>query len=331
MNYFFRSFIFQLISITILFSSATAAPPESETLIGRRSLREEWRVTASANGFVRKESVAVDTVLRLSAPANQSDREKHRINLVTEKINVQVDVPAQKRAASFDSNSNSYDTPQTAFELIRPVAFHKQSLVFDFDQFGVLVKVGEVDPILRRINELYDRDLSGSEADLYTRDFTISLASPDYLRQVWQDLIFASIPVEDQHPSTQGLSSQGDQTPSEVPALACIPSESWLQLLQLKVRLVSETSEAEKNGTLSLRRYEFLPFSSIKSEIGPSPWNYELKAGEASTRMIFGKDRLIEESEKQYRIELNTILFLNDREIPVFMVIEHLWRIRPMS
>jgi len=317
-----------LASLLILTAPLIAAPPEVERVIGRRKLREEWRVTATANGYVRRESLIVDSILRLSLPAEQPASGVRKIDLLTEQVKVQVDVPAQKRTAQFDSDTDTPDTTLTAFELVRPVAFHQQKLTLSFNPNGTLTEIEGTEPVIRRINELYDRDLRGSEADVHTREYSTALSSPSYLRQVFSDLICTSLsgPLD---PTFESTPSASDPPSIELPALACIPSESWLQLIHLKLRPTLTKTKTESGKTSLTRSYDFLHFDEIKTEIGPAPWSYELKIGTASTRILFDDKHFVEEADKQFRIELNTTLSLNDREIPVFMVIEHLLQSRP--
>ncbi|MCA9097604.1 MAG: hypothetical protein KDA36_04435, partial [Planctomycetaceae bacterium] len=275
-----------LASLLILTAPLIAAPPEGERVIGRRKLHEEWRVTATANGYVRRESLIVDSIIRLSTPFEQPDSGERKIDLLTEQVKVQVDVPAQKRTAQFDSGTDTPDTTLTAFELVRPVAFHQRKLTLSFNPNGTLTEIEGTEPVIRRINEIYDRDLRGSEADLHTREYSAALSSPSYLRQVFSDLICTpgAAPLDTSSNSSLALSGL---TSIELPALACIPSESWLQLIHLKVRPTITNTKTESGKTSLTRSYDFLHFDEIKTEIGPVPWSYELKIGTASTRILF--------------------------------------------
>lgn len=328
MNFPPRIPFFLSIFLLFLTSPLFGAPPETETLIGHRKFHEEWRVTSSANGYVRRESLVVDSLLRLSLPSPQPESGDRKVDVLTERVEVHVDVPGQKRTAHFDSVNGTLETPLSAFELIRPVSLLQSKLTFSFNPQGQLQKVEGTEPVIRRINELYDRDLRGSEADLHTREYSVALCSPSYLRQVWSDLICTPGVASLEIPSNSSPSSS-DTTSIELPALACIPSESWLQLIHLKVRPTITKTKTESGKTSLTRSYDFLHFNEIKTEIGPAPWSYELKIGTASTRILFDDKHFVEEADKQFRIELNTTLSLNDREIPVFMVIEHLLQSRP--
>lgn len=225
-------------------TAAADAPAQRE--IVRYHLSEEWSVAAQGPVHLREKRVRSN--FQLDATDLGVDASGQRtIELHFVQVAVEADIPAQKRMGAFDSENPPEEFALEHHELAGPIALLGQTLRLTFATDGTLTAIGGTDGASRRLDEMYDASLRGSEQDLHTRDIERRKISPEGLCRSWADVFVG-------HKADRTQTDQPLERPAEAVFMACIPSESWMTHVAIPVAETVQFAPCADGGAKSTRR-----------------------------------------------------------------------------
>ncbi len=302
--------------LMLVTATATAATPlvSAEPQTTRYQLTEEWSVSAQGPIHLREKRVKATYHIDLIDHGMDS-AEIRRLQIRFVQVAVDAEIPAQKRTGSFDSRTPPAKLVVDHHELVRPIALLGQSLQLGFRPGGILTNVDGVDAVSRRLDEMYDEFLRGSEQDLYTREMERQRIQGEELCRAWQDVFLV------RH-SDLAESELPQERTSEVVVIACIPSESWMRRLTLPT-VQSFQVTPQSDGLVKIIKTATL--AELKSElttIGNVPWRYDPKELKGETTLTARPDGRVEMQSSSVTAVLSTTLSLG-MEVPIQMTIRH--------
>ena len=153
-----------------------------------------------------------------------------------------------KRSGSFDSRQVPEKLSLEHHELMRPVALWQQTFDLKYSPQHILLDVTGAESAVRRVEELYDDHLRGTEQDLNTRAFERNRLNADSLRAAWAPLFH--VPVSDLPPAMSSL-----QSVTDAEFIACIEEDAdGLLRFEKQAPTVSYGLHAEDHLTTVLKR-----------------------------------------------------------------------------
>lgn len=282
--------------------------------VTRYQLVEEWSVAAQGPVYLRETRVKETYQLDVTDQGVDSEA-KRRLQVRFVQVAVEADVPAQKRKGSFDSEHAPTDLTVEHHELVRSIALSGQTLTLVFAPDGKLIEISGTEPVIRRLDEIYDKDLRGSEQDLHTRDFERQRLTGGELCQTWADVFMAHQPS-----LRDGMERR--EIKSEVTCNACIPSESWMRRVTLPIT-ESIQSLPQSEGSTTVEKTAVLADSqSVETSIGGVAWKYDPRELKRTLSMQVGPDGRVDSMSSMLTAVLSTTLSLGN-DIPIQMTIRH--------
>lgn len=280
----------------------------------RYQLVEEWSVAAQGPVHLREKRVKATYQLEAKVLDAMADG-KWPLEIRFVQVSAEAEISAQKRKGQFDSTKQSAEQSVEHHELINAIALSGQTLRLTFSPDGTLSEVTGLDPVLRRLDELYDKSLRGSEQDLNTRDIERQRLMSEELCRTWADLfVVGSADRQATEPTRQRA--------AKATVMACIPSESWMKSVTVPVtetvRLKSEPDGRTKIETSAVLAESQL----VRTMIGSAPWSYEPKEIKRETTALVCPDGLVEKRNSSLAAVLSTTLTLG-QDVPVQMTIRH--------
>ena len=200
----------------VVANSCLAQNSSDQGKVARYQLVEEWSV--AAQGPVRLREKRVKTSFELDVTDLEFDSAGRRgLKIHFAQAAAEANVPAQGRHAEFDSKKPPQELGLEDHELIGPIALWTQTLRLAFAPDGNLIEISGADGASRRLDEMYDKFLRGSEQDLYTRGIERQKISGEDLRRIWSDVFVG-------RKSDLGSKDEPLERSSEASFMACIPS-----------------------------------------------------------------------------------------------------------
>lgn len=270
---------------------------------------DEWSIAAQGPIYLREKCVKSTYHLDVTDLGLDSERH-HRLRVQIVDVVVDAEIPAQKRRGRFDSRTAPEDFAIEHHELIGPIAMCGRSLTLRFLPGGILTEVAGTDAVSRRLDDLYDRFLRGSEQDVRTREIERECLTSNELCRKWQDAFAARSAAKMR--SADGL--------SEATIVACIPSESWMKRITLPVVTAIEESPGDHGFTKIVATSKLADARRVQTMIGDVEWSYEPKELHGETTLTFHPDRRIEKFTSSVTTVLATTISLG-MEIAIQMTI----------
>lgn len=302
-----------VLAVLVLLASAplVAADPAQ---VAHYELQVEWSVDAQGPVHLREKHVTASyriDVTDVSPPGRSG--ESLRIHFA--EADIQADIPAQKRSGSFDSRQVPEKLSLDHHELVRPVALWQQTFDLKYTPQHVLLDVTGAESAMRRLDELYDDHLRGTEQDLNTRAFERDRLNADSLRTAWAPLFLVS--VTDHPPAMSPLQSAIDAE-----FIACIPSESWMATVELPLT-ETVTAQRTSDGLLAVTRSAVLARQDqVETTIGGIPWSYTPQEVQSLVKVDVQPDGRVQRLDSSAQAVLQTTLSLG-MDVPITMTIRH--------
>jgi len=304
------AFIFLFLATDPAISDSRADDEAKSPPVQKYQLIEEWSVDAQGPVHLRQKEVKA--TYQLDVKELGLDAESRRqLQVHVSQVAVKADISAQQRKGSYDSANPPKSLSIDDHELIRPMALLGQTFVLKYDKQGVLKQVEGTEPAVRKLGELYDDHLRGSEQDLHTREFERERLSGSELIRAWADVFISPLAETD-----------ATETTGELHCTACIPSESWMRRVALPV---AETIETRMNadGTATIEKTARLKDAkAVETSIGETNWKYTPSKAEKTTNVKRTSNGRVEEMSSVTTVELSTVLSLGN-DIPIQMSIRH--------
>lgn len=280
----------------------------------RYQLTEEWSVSAQGPVHLREKQIKATYQLEVTDQDAEPDGNR-RLKVHFKQVAVDVNVPAQKRKGHFDSQNPPAKNNVEHHELIRPMALWGQTLELTFSPEGMLKDVAGTDTVSRRLDELYDQSLRGSEQDLHTREMERQQILAEDLCRRWAEVFMC-------RNSDRAVANAPPGRMTELVIIACIPSESWMKPLDLPVLETVQVRSMENGIVQVVKLADLSEPKSVRTTIGSVEWMYDPQSAKRETTLQVRRDGRIEKMNSTSTVVLATTLSLGT-EIPIQMTIRH--------
>lgn len=281
----------------------------------RCQLVEEWSIAAQGPVHLREKQVKATYQLDATDLGEDADGNRHRrIQFVH--VAVEAKIPAQRREGSYDSDTPSEEVMVDDYELIRPMALSGQTLELVLAPDGSLIEVRGTDTVTRRLDELYDKYLRGTEQDLFTRDFERERITTEQLCRTWADVFVVG-------DADRADAEQQRERKAEAAFTACIPTESWLTRCTAPVTETVRFAPAASDDTVAINKTAVLAESrTARGEIGGGTWTWNPTEVNRQTTIQFRPGGGVDNMSSSLTAVLATTLSIGN-DIPIQMTIRH--------
>ena len=230
-------------------------------------------------------------------------------------VAVEADIPAQKRMGAFDSENPPEEFALEHHELAGPIALLGQTLRLTFATDGTLTAIGGTDGASRRLDEMYDASLRGSEQDLHTRDIERRKISPEGLCRSWADVFVG-------HKADRTQTDQPLERPAEAVFMACIPSESWMTHVAIPVAETVQFAPRADGGAKVDKTAAMAESKFVRTTIGGVDWSYTPAEAKCETTIEIAPNGLVESIDSTRTAVLSSTLSVG-AGVAIQMTITH--------
>jgi len=304
------------IAVQCLFAASGAAfadDGQASPVVYRYQLTEEWSIGAHGPVYLREKRVKATYDLDVAPRVSQSGERSLELHFV--RVVVEASVPAQNRSGRYDSAKPLADQPIRHHELIRPAALQDLRLSLKLDADGRLAAVTGSEAAVRRLDDLYDQFLRGSEQDQNTREFERQRLIAESLRDAWK-----SVFMRPRHDDTGAVSVE--QSLTEARVVACIPTESWMRWVSVPVNQTVTRTAGEKGRTIVKSSASLGPAQLVETTMGDVGWSYTPEQLQFDSSQTVNAEGLVEEFKSSATGVLASTLSLGS-EVPIRMTIRH--------
>ena len=288
----------------------TAAPVKAQ----KYQLVEEWSVDAQGPVYLRAKSVKATYELEVTDLGTATDG-KRTLEVKFVAASVHAEIPAQGREGQYDSQTADADFEVEHHELVRPMALFEQTLRLKYSSDGVLKTIEGTESAMKRLDEIYNEHLRGSEQDSNTRDLERERLSEESLRKAWSNVFL----VRDR----ERLQTGRAERTGVASVMACIPSESWMKEVSVPVTESVTIKEQRDTGGARIEKKTVLAESkTVRTRIGDAAWKYDAATVTRETTTLVDSHGRVESLRSDLSADLASVLTLSE-EIPIRMTIRH--------
>lgn len=280
----------------------------------RYQLTEEWSVSAQGPVHLREKQVKATYQLDVMDQGAAPDGNR-RLKVHFRQVAVEANVPAQKRKGNFDSQNPPTKSSVEHHELIRPHALWGQTLELTFSPECVLKDVAGTDAVSRRLDELYDQFLRGSEQDLHTREMERQRILAEDLCRRWADVFICC------HADGTGADAAPPRM-TEMGVIACIPSESWMKPIRLPVLETVQITSMGDGVVQIVKSANLTEPQTVRTNIGSVAWMYDPQSAKRESTLQVRRDGRVEKLNSTSTVILATTLSIG-ADVPIQMTIRH--------
>lgn len=310
--------IFAAAAIGLLYAVAAGPAAAEDAPEHKRAVRyqliEEWSIAAQGPVHLREKRVRAKFQLDVTDLGVDSMGQR-RLEIRFAQVAVEADIPAQKRMGEFDSENPPEEFTLEHHELAGPIALLGQTLQLTFAPDGTLTAIGGTEGASRRLDEMYDKFLRGSEQDLHTRDIERRKISPEELRRSWADAFVGR--KADRTPTDQPL-----ERSAEAVFMACIPTESWMTQVAIPVAETVRFTPRADGGAQVDKTAVMAESKFVRTTMGGVDWTYTPAEAKCETTIEIAPNGLVESINSSRTAVLSSTLSVG-ADVPIQMTITH--------